>query len=242
MNDIIFVKASRDFFSGKFLFISLAPLIVPIIILGTIFIYGGNEFLSVLQDGAKSGDFSFLDESAYPVSAYFLGFTVVQWLLIGALTVFGTFGVILLSLILAVLTVGLLTPVIVKSVKTKNYQEIPSGREHSVLVTLGNIVKIFAKFLLLFLCTLPFLFIPLLNFLFFQVPFFYLFYQLMIYDMISTGICSDVKEIIESNRLYLFVIMALFFFLSVIPLLGLLLQVFFIVYLSHFILSKSNQS
>lgn len=239
---MIFVKATRDFFRKKFLFLSLAPLIVPLIILATIFIYSGSEFLSLLQEGAKSGDFSFLDENAYPVLAYLLGFSIVQWLLIGVFTIFGTFGVILISLILAVLTVGLLTPVIIKSVRKKHYQKIAPGNEHSVLVSLGNIGKIFAKFLLLFLCTLPFLFIPLLNFVFFQLPFFYLFYQLMMYDMVSTGICADVEDIIESNKLYLFGIIALFFFLSVIPFLGLLLQVFFIVYLSHFILSKSHQN
>lgn len=241
MHDLIFFKASRDFFEQKFLFLSLAPFIVPIIILSALFIYGGGEFVSLLQEGAASGDFSFLDENTHPILAYILGFSVAQWLLIGLFAIFGTFGVILFSLVLAILTVGLLTPIIVKSVRTKHYQDIKQAPAHSFLVSLGNIGKIFAKFILLFLVTLPFLFIPVLNIVFFQLPFFYLFYQLMMYDMISVGICEHSLAIIKESRLYLLILMGLFFFVSLIPLFGLLLQVFFVIYLSHFILSKSQK-
>ena len=62
----------------------------------------------------------------------------------------------------------------------------------------------------------------------------------MMYDLISSGLCVDAEHIMKENRLYLFVVMGIFFFLSLIPLLGLLLQVFFVVYLSHFILNKSK--
>ncbi len=242
MQNMVVVKATRDFFTSKFLFMSLAPFIVPIIILGSFFIYGSGEFITMLEDGARSGDFSFLDESVYPISAYILSFSVVQWLLIGIFAVIGTLGVVLLSLIIAVLTVGILTPKIVKTIKARNYTTIPAGVDHGFLKSLGNISKIFLKFLLFLLCTIPFLFVPFLNFVFFQVPFFYLFYNLMMYDMISTGISKDVEKVIKDNKIYLLTIMMLFFFLSVIPLLGLLLQVFFIVFLSHFILTKTAQN
>lgn len=221
---------------------SLAPFIAPIIVLGAIFIYGGGEFFIALQSSAQSGDASIVDGAAHPWVAYLLGFALVQWLLMAVFAVFGTLGVVLVSLIIAVVIVGFLTPVIVRVIRVKNYPNIEAAREHSLGQTLGNILKIFALFLVLLVCTLPFVFIPMLNFLFLQLPFFYLFYKLMLYDILSVGICADAAQIIEENRIYLFLVMLLFFFLSVIPFVGLLLQVFIVIYLSHFILSKSSNS
>ncbi len=63
---------------------------------------------------------------------------------------------------------------------------------------------------------------------------------MMMYDLISSGVCADAEYIIKENRLYLFIVMGFFFFFSLIPMFGLLLQVFFVVYLSHFILNKSK--
>ena len=240
MKDTIIAKAVNDFFSGKFLFMSLAPFVVPVLVLGGFFIYGSSELITLLQDGASSGDFSYIDEKAYPTLTYILGFTVIHWLIMSLFVVFGTLGTVLLSLIIAVITVGLLTPAIVSSVRKKHYGHIEADKEHNLFFSLWTIIKIFMKFIFLFLCTLPFLLLPFVNFMIFQLPFFYLFYKLMMYDLISVGISSDVLKIMEENRLYLFVVMALFFFLSLIPLFGLLLQVFFVVYLSHFILSKST--
>lgn len=239
MKDTIIAKATKDFFSGKFLFMSLAPFVVPIIVLGGFFIYGSSELITLLQNGASSGDFSYIDEQAYPTLTYILSFTVIHWLIMSLFVVFGTLGTVLLSLMIAVITVGLLTPAIVRSVRKRHYGHIEPAKEDSLLHSLWTIFKIFMKFLLLFLCTLPFLLLPFVNFMVFQLPFFYLFYRLMIYDLLSTGVSKDASKIIEENKVFLFVVMAIFFFLSLIPMFGLLLQVFFVVYLSHFILANS---
>jgi len=240
MHNSTLVKASKDFFTGKFLFLSLAPFIAPILILGTFFVYGSSEFLSLLQEGSSSGDYSYIDENAYPTLTYLLGFAVFHWLIMTLFVLLGTFGIVLFSLVIAVITVGLLTPYIVNAVRKKSYLHVESTDGDGFLFSLWSIFIIFMKFVLLLLCVLPFLLLPFVNFFIFQLPFFYLFYRLMMYDLISSGVCKDAESIIRENRLYLFVVMGIFFFLSLIPLLGLLLQVFFVVYLSHFILNKSK--
>ena len=240
MHNSTLAKASKDFFTGKFLFLSLAPFIVPVLILGAFFIYGSSEFLGLLHDGSTSGDYSYIDESAYPILTYLLGFTVFHWLIMALFVLLGTFGVVLFSLVIAVITVGLLTPHIVDEVRKKNYLHVKKVNGDGVFFSLWTILKIFMKFILLMLCVLPFLLLPFVNFFIFQLPFFYLFYRLMMYDLVSSGLCVDAEHIMKENRLYLFIVMGIFFFLSLIPLLGLLLQVFFVVYLSHFILNKSK--
>ncbi len=94
MHNATIVKASKDFFTGKFLFLSLAPFIVPILILGAFFIYGSSEFITLLQEGSASGDYSYIDEKAYPTLSYLLGFAVFHWLVMALFFVFGTFGVV----------------------------------------------------------------------------------------------------------------------------------------------------
>jgi hypothetical protein len=241
MHNSTLAKASKDFFTGKFLFLSLAPFIAPILILGTFFVYGSSEFLTLLQDGSASGDYSYIDESAYPILTYLLGFAVFHWLIMTLFVLLGTFGIVLFSLVIAVITVGLLTPYIVNAVRKKSYLHVKSTDGDSFLFSIWSIFIIFMKFILLLLCVLPFLLLPFVNFFIFQLPFFYLFYRLMMYDLVSSGVCKDAEHIIKENRLYLFVVMGIFFFLSLIPLFGLLLQVFFVVYLSHFILNKSKE-
>ncbi|WP_024954151.1 EI24 domain-containing protein [Sulfurospirillum arcachonense] len=240
MHEMTLTKATKDFFSQKFLFMSLTPFIIPILVLGAIFLYGSNELFVLLRDGSVSGDFSYINESEYPTFAYLLSFSVVHWIVMTLFVLLGSFGVVLFSLVIAVITVGLLTPLIVKNVREKNYSHVKPAKADSIIFSLWHIFKIFMKFLLLLLCSLPFLFIPLFNFMVFQLPFFYLFYRLMMYDLVSVGISDDAEKIIKENRVYLLIVMGIFFLLSLIPLLGLLLQVFFVVYLSHFILSKSQ--
>lgn len=240
MQDLILVKALKDFFTGKFLFLSLAPFLVPVLVLGGFFLYGSSEFLVMLEEGSVSGDFTYVDESAYPIFAYLLGFAVFHWIVMTLFVVFGTFGVVLLSLVIAIITVGLLTPYIVKLVRKRHYPYIEPATEDSLLFSMWSIFKIFLKFLFLFLCTLPFLILPFVNFMIFQLPFFYLFYKMMMYDMTASGVSIDAEQVIRENRIYLFIIMAFFFFVSIIPMIGLLMQVFIVTYLSHFILTNSK--
>ena len=240
MHNSTLVKASKDFFTGKFLFLSLAPFIAPIVILGAFFVYGSSEFFTLLQEGSTSGDYSYIDENTHPTLTYLLSFAVFHWLIMTLFVLLGTFGIVLFSLVIAVITVGLLTPYIVSLVRKRSYLHVKRANGDGFLFSLWNIFKILMKFILLILCVLPFLLLPFVNFFIFQLPFFYLFYRLMMYDLISSGVCADAEHIIRENRLYLFVVMGIFFFLSLIPLFGLLLQVFFVVYLSHFILNKSK--
>jgi hypothetical protein len=163
MHNATIVKASKDFFSGKFLFLSLAPFIAPILILGAFFVYGSGEFLNLLQEGSTSGDYSYIDESAHPILTYLLGFAVFHWVIMTLFVVFGTFGIVLISLILAVITVGLLTPYIVSLVRKKSYLHVKQSDGDGFFSSAWIMFKIFMKFILLFLCTLPFVQMPSLS-------------------------------------------------------------------------------
>lgn len=236
----MFSKALEDATSGKFLAMALVPFFVPIILLGGFFIYGGSELFSMLSQGAQSGDFSFLDEQAYPTLSYILSFSVVHWLIVALFAVIGTFGVVLFSVVIAVVVVGFLTPMIVGSVRKRHYEHIQKAQAEPFLKTLVSMLKAFGVFLLLLLVAIPMLFIPILNIFALQVPFIYLFYKLMLVDMLSVGISSQTESLAKKHKTQLRVTLGVFYFLSLIPFLGLFLQVFYVTYLSHFFFSKSS--
>jgi len=240
MNSIL-IKSLRDYFSKKILFLSFAPLFLPMIIFGILFLFGGNSLIDVLSQGAQSGDFSFLDESAHPILAYILGFAVVKWLIVTLFYLFGFAFVVVTSIIIAVIVVGFLTPKIVKIVRDRHYKEVELSSDMGMFESMGSLLGIFGKFILIFLVSLPFLLIPVLNFITFYIPFFYLFYKLMILDMLSSGITTKERgyEIVKRYKINLIITLGIFFAISLIPFAGLFLQPLFVIYLAHFFFTKS---
>ena len=228
----------KDYLSGKFLGLSLAPLMIPMVLFGLFLVLGGGELLEVLETGASSGDFSFLDEKAHPVLAFLLGLAVVKWLLVTFFYLFGGLFAVLLSIVLAIVVIGFLTPVVVKIIRKRHYAHINlegMKASQSLSMTLG----VFGRFALLLLVMIPFMFIPVLNIVAINLPFFYLFHRMLVLDVASTMMSKErFFAFKDSHRFSLLLINGGFFFLSLIPLVGLFLQLLFVTYLSHYMFQK----
>jgi len=206
----------------------------------TLFLFGGGSLVDMLSQSSQSGDFSFVDSNEHPILAYILGFSLIQWLLGTLFYLFGFAFVVILSIMIAVIVVGFLTPKIVKIIRDRHYPNAELISDVSMFDSTKELLKIFGKFIIIFLISLPFLLIPGLNFITFYLPFFYLFYKLMLLDIISSGIVSKQRgyEIEKEHKISLITAMGLFFALSLIPFGGLFLQPLFVIYLAHFSLRE----
>ena len=232
-------QSIKDFFSKKFLTLSFAPLLVPIILLGFLVAFGGAEFHMVLETGASTGDFSFLDENAHPFLAWLLGFTATQWFLVTFFYVFGGLFAVLLSLVIAIVVIGFLTPFVVKILHKKYYSHITLSKSMSSVLTMSMSIGVFLRFLGLFLVSIPFMFIPLFNLLAINGPFFYLFHRMLLIDVGSSMMNKEEFLVFKSrNKWQLFGANFGFFMLSLIPFLGLFLQLLFVIYITHYAFSK----
>ncbi|MDR0467602.1 MAG: EI24 domain-containing protein [Campylobacteraceae bacterium] len=236
MNNTILAKSFKDFFSPKFLALSFTPLIVALVVLSILMFIGVSEIVDIIREGAKSGDFSFIDESSYPIITKILSFAVVHWIIAMLFYTFGIFLVIIFSIIIAVLTLGFLTPYVVKVLHTKHYSHLPLPKDtlpipKMVLIT----VFIFIKFLALLLICLPIIFVPVLH----LTPFYYLFHKLITFDVASSIFsASSYNEALRSHGWQMVFITLCFFVLMLIPVIGLFLQLFFVIYLTHYLFSK----
>ncbi|HAA1524178.1 hypothetical protein AJY54_07170 [Campylobacter jejuni] len=218
--------AIKDFFNFKFLKFALIPLIFSLIFM----LFLGVLGFSALLDYFNSL-FSVEEDSFW---AWFYALHFVQILITIISFLFSGFIIVFASVFLALFITSFLTPFIVKEINQK-YYHYNNTNEVSTLKTIFEIFKIFIKFIGIFLlCTLA-LFLPFINIFVYYLAFYYLFHKLLMIDVTSTILDKESFKNFHSDFSPLeFKFSTLcFYLLSSVPLLGLFLQVFFVIFLTH---------
>lgn len=238
----VFFVSLKDFLTKKFIILSLLPLLVSLLVFGGFIIFGGNELFSILSEGAKSGDYSFLNEAEYPLVTKILTYAITKWIIGALFYVAGTFLVLMLSVFTALLVAGFLTPIVTKDINLKYY-----NIERSSEVSFLRVTKLMGfdllKFIGILLLCLPFLFVPLVNLFVINIPFFYLYYKFILVDVASNALnASQFEYTYKKGGGYSFIFACLgFYILCLVPLVGLLLQLFFVIYLTHILYIKEQK-
>lgn len=234
----IIKKSLKDFLSAKFLSLAFIPLVISLVIMAVLLYFGGSEIWQMLATGASSGDFSLFDENAYPILAWLLKFAFMKWLILAFFYTFGAFFALLLSVMIAVIVIGFLTPFIVRQIHKAYYPNLPKN-EVTTILSLKKTINILLIFLLILIICVPLMFVPLVNVFAINLPFFYLFYNFLLLDVSSNLMNNEKFQIFWSNKsLELLVTNLVFFLLALIPFLGLFIQIFFVIYLSHYFYEK----
>ncbi|EOI4674289.1 EI24 domain-containing protein [Campylobacter jejuni] len=218
--------AIKDFFSFKFLKFALIPLIFSLIFMLFLGALGFSALLDYFNSLFSVGEDSFW--------AWFYALHFVQILITIISFLFSGFIVVFASVFLALFITSFLTPFIAKEINQK-YYHYDNTNEVSILKTIFEFFKIFIKFIgILLLCTLA-LFLPFINIFVYYLAFYYLFHKLLMIDITSTILDKESFKNFHSNFSPLeFKFSTLcFYLLSSVPLLGLFLQVFFVIFLTH---------
>ncbi|EPX9031146.1 hypothetical protein C3H55_03175 [Campylobacter jejuni] len=218
--------AIKDFFSFKFLKFALIPLIFSLIFMLFLGALGFSALLDYFNSLFSVGEDSFW--------AWFYALHFVQILITIISFLFSGFIVVFASVFLALFITSFLTPFIAKEINQK-YYHYNNINEVSTLKTIFEIFKIFIKFIgILLLCTLA-LFLPFINIFVYYLAFYYLFHKILMIDITSTILDKESFKNFHSNFSPLeFKFSTLcFYLLSSVPLLGLFLQVFFVIFLTH---------
>ncbi|EDA5834379.1 EscU/YscU/HrcU family type III secretion system export apparatus switch protein [Campylobacter jejuni] len=218
--------AIKDFFSFKFLKFALIPLIFSLVLMLFLGALGFSALLDYFNSLFSVGEDSFW--------AWFYALHFVQILITIISFLFSGFIVVFASVFLALFITSFLTPFIAKEINQK-YYHYDNINEVSTLKTIFEIFKIFIKFIGIFLlCTLA-LFLPFINIFVYYLAFYYLFHKLLMIDITSTILDKESFKNFHSDFSPLeFKFSTLcFYLLSSVPLLGLFLQVFFVIFLTH---------
>jgi hypothetical protein len=201
--------------------------LVSFALFSILMVFGVNEIISIIQSSQNIESGSLLSK--------ILSFAVIHYVINALLYLFGFFLVVIFSVFITILILGFFTPIIVKTLHAKYYNTYPV-KSFKTFKSISIIFVDFVKFILIFLLCIPFMFIPVVNIAVFNIPFFYLFYKLLTFD-IASNIFDEKNYSLNlcPIKYKLLLICLVFYFLALIPILGLFLQLFFAIYLTHYI-------
>jgi hypothetical protein len=242
----ILSQSIKDLFTSKMLKYSLLPFVFSMIALYTIFFIGAGITLdnlgtmeiqstqTTIENGVPHTE-SFsatLEDTA--IIKFLMSSALTSWIATFLVYTIGTFLTLYFSIFVALLVIGFLTPLILKEIQKRHYNDVEMIGHSNIFEALFLVLKWIAIMLGLFLVLVPLYFIPLVNVIAFNFPLYYFFHKMMTYDVSST-ICT--KE--EAMKIKFFHATTLrlktlgLYLLSLIPFVVFFASVFYVIYLGH---------
>lgn len=230
-------QAIRDYLSPPVLGASFVSLLVPLILLGLAVGLGGSHLWEVLQ--ALDAGEPLVSGTIPNWLEVILAYSFVQWIAITLFYLLGGVLALLVSVIIAVVVIGFFTPWLVKFVQKRHYANSRLSGGLSTAIVVKEAVGIFGKFLGLLALSLVLLALPLVNIIALHVPFFYLFYRILMLDVGSVMLDFEAYETFKKTHQKPTILASIFcFILSLIPFVGLFLQPLFVLYFAHYVFQK----
>ncbi len=240
----LFRLSLQDFLSPAFLSLSIVPFLITFVLFGFLYLGYGSDLVDTVRRSIDQGVFPFIDPAAHPWLTKLLTFSAFKWLFAIFYYLVGAVAVVMVSVVIAVVVIGFFTPAIVKRVHKKHYPDFRIQNEDFGLVaTIGSYLKIFGTFVVLLLVSLPFMFVPAINFIAVNLPFYYLFHSFLLLDVGSEidgkrefrKVTKHYKGAFRTTTLILYAI-------SLIPLAAIFLQVWFVTLLAHLFFTKTMEA
>ncbi len=239
----LFAKALSDFFTTRFLVLSTAPFIITMLLAFFLLFQVSGEFFDMLSaaaaatqnpDAATAQNELAQFAKEYPVISTILGSFVFKAVAGTLFYIVGGGVAVLVSVVLAVVIVGFFTPMIVKEVQRRHYPQI----ERKATVPLWDYVLFmlgqFGLFLIFLLVSLPFWFMPIFGIVAMNAPFYFLFHKLLTRDVAGEILTKEEQKILFKEAKWRIATTTLILYLlSLIPGVGILGQVFFVIVLAH---------
>lgn len=228
----ILALSLKDFFTKSFLKFAFVPLFFSFVLFAVLG-YFGFTFLLDFFESIFIGD----QDSSW--LAWFYSFAFVK-IIVGILSFLSTsFIIVFASVFMAIFILSFLSPYISKEINAKYYHHELKD-EVSFFEILLKSLWIILKFIFFFICASVLLLVPFINLFIYYVLVYYLFHKLLILDVASSMLNkTEFKEFYAKTSPLEFKFSTLcFYLLSSVPLLGLFLQVFYIIFLSHLFYQK----
>ncbi len=164
----------------------------------------------------------------------------LRWIIEKIIYLLASYFILILAVIIAVIIVGFFTPLVVKKLKSRHYPPFEIKGHGSLLYVIWYAVKSFLIMILLYLVLIPFYFIPLLNILAFNLPAFYFFHKMLVFDVGSTlNTKAEYMRIKATVGNQILLRTFLMYLLTMIPFVGVFFPLLFVIYLSHIFINET---
>lgn len=236
----------KDFFSSKMLKFTLMPFIISMIIMYALFFVFASAGLDALgtldvqssqttiENGIPHTDTLAAQLEGTAIIQFLMSHAITSWIASFLVYAIGGFFTLFLSIIVAVVVIGFLTPYILQELQQRHYPEVELIGHSNIFSALLLLLKWVLVMLLLFILFVPLYFIPLLNIIAFNFPLYYFFHKAMTYDIASTICTKEEAHMIKfrsGNEIRLKTLGL--YLLSLVPFAILFGAVFYVIYLGN---------
>lgn len=236
----------KDLFTSKMLKYSILPFILSMLVLYILFFVVAGVGLDSLgsmevsttqtsiQNGVPHTDSFNATLEGTALIQFLMSHAITSWIATFLVYTVGSFLTLYMSIFVALIIVGFLTPTILKEIQKRHYSDVEMIGHSNIFEALFLVVKWIAIMMLMFIVFIPLYFIPLVNIVAFNLPLYYFFHKMMTYD-VSSAICT--KD--ESMKIKFFHASTLrlktlgLYLVSLIPFVVFFASVFYIIYLGH---------
>ena len=236
----------KDLFTAKMIKYSLLPFILSMIILYILFFVVAGVGLDSLGSMDVSSTTTTIQNGVPHTDSFeatLEGTALIKWLMSSAITswiatflvyTIGSFLTLYLSIFVALIIVGFLTPMILREIQRRHYSDVEMIGHSNIAEALYLAIRWALAMIIMFIVFIPLYFIPLVNIVAFNLPLYYFFHKMMTYDVGST-ICT--RE--ENMKIKFFHATTLrlktlgLYLISLIPFVVFFASVFYIIYLGH---------
>jgi len=169
-----------------------------------------------------------------------LQYSWLRWIIEKVIFLIASYFILILAVIIAVIIVGFFTPLVIAKLKSRHYPPLEIKGHGSVLGMLWYTLKSLLIMIVLYLVFIPLYFIPLVNIIAFNIPAYYFFHKMLVFDVgssINTKKEYQQIKVMVGNQIRLRTV--LMYMLTLIPFVGIFFPLLFVIYLSHIFMNES---
>lgn len=165
---------------------------------------------------------------------------IMRWIIEKVLFLVAGYFILILSVLIAVFIIGFFTPLVVRKLKSRHYPPFEIKGHGNLFSVSWYTLKSLLIMLFLYLLLIPFYFIPVLNIIAFNLPAYYFFHKMLVFDVGSTiNTKAEYLRIMalagNQIRLRTFLI----YLLTLVPFVGIFFPLLFVIYLSHIFINET---
>ncbi|MDX1808014.1 MAG: EI24 domain-containing protein [Sulfurospirillaceae bacterium] len=206
MKNNLFELSVRDFLSPKMLKYAILPFIITLVVMYIIFFgvagvgldqlhttFDVQTTQTTINNGvAHTNNFTaHLQNSS--IIKFLMQYALTSWLAAFLVYAIGGFFVLYLSIFVAILVLGFMTPFVLKELQHRHYRDVEMIGYSNLFEGIFLIIKWSVVMMLLFIVFIPLYFFPLINIIALNFPLYYFFHKMMMYD-ISSHIATREEE------------------------------------------------
>jgi len=240
------ILSIKDLFTLKMIKYSILPFVLSMLVLYILFfVLAGMSLDSLgsmniestqttLQNGVPHTDSFSATLEGTSIIQFLMSHAITSWIATFLVYTVGSFLTLYLSIFIALIIVGFLTPTILKEIQRRHYNDVEIVGHSNIVEALLLTLKWAITMLVMFIVFVPLYFIPLVNIIAFNLPLYYFFHKIMTYDVSST-ICTkdEAMKIKFFNATTIRLKTLGLYLISLIPFVVFFASVFYIIYLGH---------